>query len=598
VLASKSTLASQPEMVEDDRENLLEDLDAGTEEELEAVRSENELASHAVGERERKSIVRVDGENSSGALPKGNNEAKKVTWGEDQNLSFEEQVAYFWEFVLNYIHRLSTVLTSIMNKILQLMRIMTKLSHSEHGPKVVVSILITPSKKLERDAIKSSKRVHFKLLKKRETQVFQPLEPSSDIIQYWLMFSMIPRIFDIFSWGLRLSFCDMFLRENIFIWNLDIICDVFMIANVIVTLLTVVPKGTYPNQLKRADKLDQIAVLYCNHRLWWDVGPMVLYHFVSVVFLCLPQTDFHKQNANTYLWIWFAAMQPRFIVNFLELKKYFDESVINPRIVRNVKQFQAVKIIVLLMMSVHVIGCVLYFLARINKFDETTWVHAFEMEAPYYPYYTHNVTGIGGEFFLLLYKGSCKVAGLSYDPGLPNNVSEMIVTSMTYFASMFISSMILGTLLTFLVRSPPMEVAHKERMEALRLYMQKKQVPEDLHDTVMRYCEFQFNKQKQNDSSSGNDLYKNLSRSLRIEVACAYHSDMLLRCSKIGECVCMFKCVCKYVLLYARISIERVRIHVCVQYTHTNTHTKTNKRARTHTHTHTHKSHTHTRKYK
>jgi len=124
---------------------------------------------------------------------------------------------------------------------------------------------------------------------------------------------------------------------------------------------------------------------------------------------------------------------------------------------------------------------------------------------------------------------------ISYDPGLPGNATEMVWTALVYFCSIFISSMILGNILTYLVRLSPIEVAHKERIEALRVYMEKKQLLADLHDSVIRYCQFQYKKKKESEDISGNDLFKALSRSLRIEVANAYHSDVIQRCSQIGR---------------------------------------------------------------
>lgn len=110
---------------------------------------------------------------------------------------------------------------------------------SRDKEKLLVSILITPVKRLERDAIRSAKRVHFKLRRKTTTQgscgsyafqnnacahvgkiprnahpdfrptswacaaVFQPLERSSPAVQNWFMFMVLPLVFDIFSFGLR-----------------------------------------------------------------------------------------------------------------------------------------------------------------------------------------------------------------------------------------------------------------------------------------------------------------------------------------------------------------------------------------------------------
>ena len=248
--------------------------------------------------------------------------------------------------------------------------------------------------------------------------------------------------------------------------------------------------------------------------------------------MLLPHTEYHLRNAETYMWIWFASMQPRFVSSVHRLYTYFRESVIDPELVPNVKQFQFVKIVLYILLFSYWIGCVYYFMARLMNFNETTWIHSFETELPNYKY---NIAGQGGEFVLLLYKGFCRVAALGYDPGLPGNAIEMVWTALVYFCSIFISSMILGNILTYLVRLSPIEVAHKERIKALRVYMEKKQLPADLHDSVIRYCQFQYNKQKQSEAISGHDLFKALSRSLRIEVANAYHSDVIQRCSQIGR---------------------------------------------------------------
>ena len=121
-------------------------------------------------------------------------------------------------------------------------------AHQRH----VVSILITPVKRLEREANKSSKRVHFKLRRKTEAVMFKPLHRGSYLIQVWLMGMVVPLIFDIFAFGIRVAFCDMYLRQNLFIWHIDIFCDVWKLADVAVALITVIPKHTYPRQVSDA----------------------------------------------------------------------------------------------------------------------------------------------------------------------------------------------------------------------------------------------------------------------------------------------------------------------------------------------------------
>ena len=406
------------------------------------------------------------------------------------------------------------------------------LTGKERGPKMLVPILITPVKRLEREAHKSSKRVHFKLRRKSQVESFQPLERDSKMIQNWFMFMVLPLVYDIFAFGLRIAFCDVFLGKLLEVYYADVVCDILMVIDVAVALVTVVPKGTYPGQPHAAATLPAICTLFVRHELPWRSFPILTYQVMSWALLTLPHNDYHNANALVYRWAWWTSMLPRFFASLKRLSKYFSDSVVDPKITRNVKQFQFGKILLLIIGFAHLIGCIYYFIARNHDFDKTTWIHAFEVALPYYKYEN---SAYSGEYLLVIFKGFCRVASLGYDPGLPGNLFELAWAVCVMFLSVYVSSLILGTLLTYLVRRDPMEVAHKERLEALQLYMQAKHVPEDLYDSVIRYCEFQYNKNRQNDSSSGSDLIKSLSRSLRIEVANANHSNLIHRCSKIGR---------------------------------------------------------------
>ena len=424
------------------------------------------------------------------------------------------------------------------------LKLLPRFLHGERKQKQIVSILMTPVKRLEREASKSSKRVHFKLRKKSESQQFNPFQKHSAKIQNWYAFMLLPRLWDIGTFGLRLGFVELLQRERVtangteitrqheWVWYTDLVADIFVVANIMVTLVTVVPKDTYPGQTHEVHNLKDIAMLYLKHQLFWEISPGILYHICSIVFFFLPNTDFHTKHASTYLYVWWACMTPRFIANVRALLNYKSVSVVNPNIIRNVKQYKAIELVVILTFSAHLIGCLYYTLARVREFDQTTWIHAFERTLPYYK---HKDAEFGSEYLLCIFKGFCRVASLGYDPGLPGNELEMIVAIIVMMLSVFISSLILGTLLTYVVRADPAEVAHKERLEGLRLYMDKKHVTEDLLELVLRYCEFQFKKGRQTSSSSDNDLVHSLSRSLRVEVANAYHKELIAKCSKIGR---------------------------------------------------------------
>ena len=413
--------------------------------------------------------------------------------------------------------------------------------------KAVLSILVTPAKRLERVTNISSKRVHFKLRRKAEEHAFNPYSKNNKMIQHWNFFMCLPRLLDLFMFGIRLAFVDLFWSRFVTVWIVDLCSEVVMLANMAIALITVVPKNTYPGQNHTANTLSTIATLYFRFEAAREWAGTILYHLASLVFFLLPHNEYHEQNANIYRWIWLASMLPRLARNITTLWKYKTESVVDPNVIKSISHFQMGFVGIVIFLMAEFIGCFYYFLARLVEFDDTTWIKSFEKTLPFYEHgveRVHNTTGsfqtiqesdFSSQFLLVIFKGFCRVASLGYDPGLPGNFGEMWFAVSVMVVSVFIVSLILGTVLTYVVRRDPMEVAHQQRLEALRIYMDKKHVPEDLYDNVVRYCEFQFKKSRQTGFSKDSDLIGSLSRSLRIEVANAYHGELMMRCSKIGR---------------------------------------------------------------
>ncbi len=385
--------------------------------------------------------------------------------------------------------------------------------HPERNAQQLTSILVTAEKRLELDAKRSSKRVHFKLRKNSEIRTFRPLQPKHSFIQMWLRGLLFPIYFDIILFGLRIAFCDVYKKQNLLYWYLDIVIDlIWGVGDMCVSLITIVPKGFYPGQKNTAYTFREIAKLYWKHRFVRDVGPLALYQVCSLILFLLPHDD-KGQTRWEYFWVWVASMAPRFGQNFYKFFNYFHENVINPKIVanQNLKRFQYVKIFLILFMSAHLIGCVYFFFARIQGFEsQQTWLHAFEQNLPYYEY-SGEAAVSEKEYLLIIFKGFCRLAEIDFDPGMPDSWPEMILSIFVIFLSVSITSMIVGNILTFLVyklllfcslvlvpttiiyvyiltqvRRDPMEVAHKERIENLRKYMTKKNVPADMYESVMR----------------------------------------------------------------------------------------------------------------
>jgi hypothetical protein len=322
--------------------------------------------------------------------------------------------------------------------------------HPERNAQHLTSILVTAEKRLALDGKNSSKRVHFKLRKDSEIRTFRPLQPNNIFIQMWLRALLFPIYFDIILFGLRIAFCDVYKKQNLLYWYLDIVIDlVWGVGDMCVSLITIVPKGFYPQQKNNAHTFREIAKLYWKHRFVRDVGPLALYQVCSLILFLLPQDD-NDQYRWEYFWVWVASMAPRFGHNFYNFFNYFHENVINPKIVanQNLKRFQNLKILLILFMSAHLIGCVYFFFARIQGFDQHSWLHAFQRDLPYYEYSGEAAVH---DYLLIIFKGFCRLAEIDFDPGMPDSWPEIIFSIFVIFLSVSITSMIVGNILTFLV---------------------------------------------------------------------------------------------------------------------------------------------------
>ena len=155
----------------------------------------------------------------------------------------------------------------------------------EHAPKPAVPILITAVKRLDRESRKSTKRVHFKLRKKSQQEAFKPLSKGSAIVQSWLMLMVIPLVFDVFAFGLRMAFCDIYLQKFMLVYFMDVACDVIKILDMVVALVTIIPKHTHPGQQSSAVTLSAIRGLYFRHQFAWNFLPLLLYQVTRLPML-------------------------------------------------------------------------------------------------------------------------------------------------------------------------------------------------------------------------------------------------------------------------------------------------------------------------
>ena len=94
------------------------------------------------------------------------------------------------------------------------------------------SILITEKKRLERNnrpkAVTELRRVHFRVPKaKRSWRLLGPVDSSVAAVQYWRMALLLPVAWELWAFPFRLAYCDIERNQAMFVYNIDIIGDVW-----------------------------------------------------------------------------------------------------------------------------------------------------------------------------------------------------------------------------------------------------------------------------------------------------------------------------------------------------------------------------------
>ena len=284
----------------------------------------------------------------------------------------------------------------------------------------ITPILLTPARRLERDALVSditgpTRRVHFKIARNRDTSAFQPLEPGSVLVKRWLQLMVVPVTWEIWSFPFRLAFGDIQTGLNILVLKVDIAADVIFLCDIVVGLMTVIPASTFPHQPDIASSFSAIRFHRVRHELFWHLMPIFAYQLTSLILVSggllgqANQSDLHTQS----LWLWWASGIPRLTQRLRRFSFYFESILVDPTI--NAQHLQAFRVALIIFLSAHWVGCVFYFLARLQAFVSTTWLADFEHLLPNYEIRTSD---LAIDYLLCMYKGFNALSNLAYDLGI------------------------------------------------------------------------------------------------------------------------------------------------------------------------------------
>ena len=395
------------------------------------------------------------------------------------------------------------------------------------GSREIKSILLNPTRRLARDALHNSsmmptRRVHFKIARNLEGPILHPVEPGSEYLKMWQKLILLPIIWEIWSFPFRLAFGN--IETDVNMWGLigDGIADCMFVVDILVGFMTIIPASTFPNQPDIANTFQTIMCLRVRHELFWLSSPIFIYQLTSLKIMNGGWLGPPGQAS----WLWWSSGIPRVVQRLRRFVFYFESILVDPTI--NVQQLQAFRLALIIVLSAHWVGSIFYFLARLQGFGSETWLADFENLLPNY---TIQPRVESTDYLLCMYKGFNALSNLAYDGGIPMNEVEMVFSLMVMLMQVYISALILGTLLNYLVRKNPQEEAHKQQMVNVRLFMDQKKIPQELHQRVDLYLNFQFQKNRQNAVSSLIDLPK----SLRIKVANANYREIFDKCVTAGR---------------------------------------------------------------
>jgi len=77
------------------------------------------------------------------------------------------------------------------------------------------------------------KRVHFRIPTAKKQHSFAPVDGSAREIQMWLTAVLVPLAWEIWAFPFRLAFCDIVLGNALFVYHVDVACDVVFVCDMI-----------------------------------------------------------------------------------------------------------------------------------------------------------------------------------------------------------------------------------------------------------------------------------------------------------------------------------------------------------------------------
>ena len=398
------------------------------------------------------------------------------------------------------------------------------------------TILITAEKRIERS---KRRRKHRKVYFQDTEQnggisLFRVRHWNDPTIQLWYKTMVFPLTYELWSFPFRLALC--FPSTCSILWYTDLTCDSFFWFDIVVCLHTSIPPVSEHEE--PIVTFGSISKRFLIQKLPLELVPSFAYLIATPICASLmPAACLQIAASDTEgeallgtclsgwpVWVWWASTLGRIIPRMNRLSQYFKAMETN--LDMSISTLQVFKYSMIVFMTSHWIGCIYFYLARIQNFNSSTWVRKLENMVPLYDSF---LEPSATQYVVCLYRGFSSLT-VSYASSLPNNASEMLFTFVVMIVQVWQVGVILGAIINYTVERDPIAEAHKKMMDDLQQFTRRKQLPPELTERIYRHFEFQHRKAIENQSS-----HIQLPKSLQIKVASSKFRSVIDRCTSRGQ---------------------------------------------------------------
>ena len=343
-------------------------------------------------------------------------------------------------------------------------------------------------------------------------------------MKLWKVAVYFSLTYEIWAFPFRLAFSDPSL--NSFVFMMDIISDSIMSVNVFVQFFETLDIALKQNDDPMLERKLMADILRNTFRseLSLHVVCVASYYGVTVpmsrnVFNVYGSSQIDIQVTTNH-WGWWLSTVPRCFIRGAKLFDIHNAASVDLR--SNIHAEDGKNIAIFIILSAHCIGCLYFFMSRLRGLDVRSWVFSVEQTLNVYQRFNSE---LWEQYFLALFKGFSAISGIEFTGYLANNLEEQLVGIVMILVQMYVSALILGTIIHFLALRDPLAELAAEKLRDLRDYVQLYQLPPELEARLLKGLEFQHRKMVLDNV----DAEIELSQSLQLKVVQSKYSSLLQR---------------------------------------------------------------------